>query len=229
MSGCPIPSVGTLVTRAICLPDTWAGLISESLVPQTDEGFWDNQATLADREAATKIASEIVGSFLSPDCECNPPPGTYHRDSWDFTVSDGGWEAVGPGYGTYGDGKWNGDVVQLGANDWMIRLQIRKQYSPDVVPREMKATCRTTDSATTHIDASYASCRAGTYFPKVTAEVQFGGTLTEWHNGPINPRFVVYTNEGISYIEIGMSARFALDPSGVVFYWCIGAYFDWYG
>lgn len=90
--GCPIPAAGDVVTRAICLPDTWLGLVSELLIPPTQLSFWDDSTSLEDREVAQRQAESIVGKFLSSECVCGLyEPGTLHQVTTDFTIEQGDW------------------------------------------------------------------------------------------------------------------------------------------
>lgn len=95
MAGCPIPAEGADIILAICLPDTWAGMISNLLVPPTELPFWDDSASLSDREAAQRQAATIVGQFHSDECacadNCDPYPPSNHEQVFDFTADPYGW------------------------------------------------------------------------------------------------------------------------------------------
>lgn len=228
MAGCPLPSAGDDTIRAICLPDTWLGLVSNLLTLPTELSFWDDSATLEDREAVQQIAATIVGTFQSEDCQCGMPPGDYTQGYWDFTQSDGGWSPLGSNYGTYDDGAWHADIVQINANRWDARLAIEYEFGSPVVPREMKAVCYVLDEATTHISASYAFVHALDAYTIALGEVQYGGDLLGWHTGPMNPRFIVYTEAGITRIRVEMTAQYALDPTGVIDLRCTEVYFNYF-
>lgn len=223
---CPIPAVGSPVIIAVCLPDTWIQVVQELLVQPVSPSFWDVGATDAEIETATQVAQDIVHDVMSSDCQCTAPAGTYTETSWDFTISEQGWVPGLPsGHGYWQDGAWHASVFQVNANRWDMRLQIRKSYASAVRPRDLRATCYVQDEATTHIGPSYANVNCGESFPVFQGEVQFGGDLLGWHTGPMNPRVVCYTETGITFLEIGLYATFALDPSGVVDYRCTAAYF----
>lgn len=226
--GCPIPEAGSDVQIALCLPDTWIGLVSQLLHAPTQESFWDRFETLTNIEAACKEAANIVGVFHSDECLCNPDGGDDTTDTWDFTASYGGWEAVDTGYGSYYDDAWHADIVQINANRWDARLQIFTTYDPLVIPLDAQAICYIQDDAVTHISASYASIAAWNSYDRALGEVQYGGDLNGWHVGPINPRFMVRTNQGISRLTIGLTAQYALDPTGVIDLRCTSASFRYF-
>lgn len=115
MTGCPIPDSGDPVVVPLCLPDGWQSLISELLTFPTRFEFWDNLATLEDVEVAQRTACDIVGTFNSAECACEPecPSGNYY--SFDFESSDGGWYVPTGGYGEYVSSTgWRTEVVTLG-------------------------------------------------------------------------------------------------------------------
>lgn len=112
--GTPIPEAGTDIRRALCFPDTWAGLISEQLKSSTALEFWDDLATLADREGAQKIAENILGTFLSSECECEDPCPSGNYYAFDFEQSDGGWSVPSGGHGEYVSGAgWRSVEVEV--------------------------------------------------------------------------------------------------------------------
>lgn len=223
---CPIPAAGSQITIPVCLPDTWGQVLHGLLMLPTDPAFWDIAATPAEVEAAVQIAQNIVCDVMGPDCTCVAPAGSFTETNWDFTVSEQGWTPASEfDHGYWQDGAWHASIFQVNANRWDMRLQIRKTYGSAVRPRDLRATCYIQDEATTHIGPSYANVNCGDSFPLFQGEVQFGGDLFGWHTGPMNPRCVAYTESGITFLEIGLYATFALDPSGVVDYRCTAAYF----
>jgi len=143
VTGCPIPDSGDPVVRAICLPSTWLGLTSNLLLPPTELSFWDDQATLEDREAAQRTAFDIVGAFQSDECLCptyETGAGTAEQDVWDFGASSHGFSVVSGGHGSYAGGAWvSGKYQDVLTEYWHSELWIEKPISPTVWPKTLKA------------------------------------------------------------------------------------------
>lgn len=216
--GCPIPDSAETVTRAICFPASWAGLLSDLLLPPTEIDFWDRFANEEDRDSATQIASVIVHDFLSDECQC-VQAGETDTITWDFETTDGGFETPGSGYGTYVSTEgWHADIVQTGASQWEARLVISLTLDAPVFPEYMKITTFIQDDATTHLAASYAMISlydaSNTLIADATA--QYGGDLLGWHIGPINPSASMHSSLPGDYLRIRLTATYALDPTGVV-------------
>jgi len=144
MTGCPIPDEGTEVKRALCLPDTWLGLVSHLLTAPTDLSFWDDVTSLEDREVAQRVASEIVGTFQSDECVCadyENGPSTFTQTVWDFSIADY-FSVHAGGHGSYnsGGGYWESEKYQDGLTSyWHSELWIEKAISPTVWPLTLKA------------------------------------------------------------------------------------------
>lgn len=227
--GVAIPDEGTDVVVPVCIQDTWIPVIRGLLVQPTKPYFWANNANPEDVEYATKTAETILATFNTEDCACNPESGTIHQDTWDFSVSDGGFQPIGPNYGTYADGKWNCDLIELSPTRWDMRLEIYKDYSPAVIPFEQYATMFVNDESTAHISASYGWVAGWNSYNRALGEVQYGGSLTGWHTGAMNPRYVVYTQQGVTRIILGMRASYALSPENVVTMYASSATFRYFG
>jgi len=144
MSGCPIPAEGEDIQLAICLPDTWAGLVSNLLVPPTELSFWDNLATLEDREVAQRQAHKMLGLFQSDECICaeyENGPSTFTQTVWDFGTADY-FDVHAEGHGNYnsGGGYWESVKYQDTLTGyWHSELWIEKAISPTVWPLTLKA------------------------------------------------------------------------------------------
>jgi len=145
VTGCPIPDSGDPVVRAVCLSDTWLGLVSELLIPPTELSFWDDQATLEDREVAQRTAFDIIGTFQSDECVCptyENGPSTFTQVVWDFGAAPHGFSVVDGSYGVYQNGVWESQKYQNQLTGfWHSELRIQKTLSPPVWPFVLKGYC----------------------------------------------------------------------------------------
>lgn len=131
-----------MVMRALCLPDTWLGLISELLIPPTQLAFWDDSTSLEDREVAQRIAEDIVGTYQH-ECECPPyenPDSEYTEDVWDFADQDHDFEVTPGSHGVYQYGHWESEKYEGGDGYWYSELGIEKAFT-ETWPISVKAYC----------------------------------------------------------------------------------------